>query len=836
MSLPQIKLLLIEDDEDDALLTRDLLRQAPEAHYAVEWARTAAQGLDLLCAARHDVCLLDCQLGAQSGLDLLKAARARHVATPVIVLTGGDGLEMDLAAMEAGAADYLTKGQITPPLLERSIRYSMQQARSQAALQESYEELERKVEERTAELREANEHLVQSEQRFRETFENAEIGITHLDPQGRWMRVNRKFCEILGYTREELLARSLRAITYPEDVDADLIPFARMMRGEIERYELEKRYVHKDGHIVWTTVTRALQRDANGRPLYAISSVQDYHVRKMAEMALLTHNERQTLLSDVAGVLLGLDDKSAMVRRIYQVIAQHLHVDVYFNYMVTPRQDQPLRLDSYAGLEPDDATRAMFLQYGQALCGSVAQLRQPIYVPFVQQSEDPKAQMIRRLGVRVYASHPLLARERLIGTLSVASRTSDAFTPDELDFLRILCHYLALALDRLQLEEDLRQKVQQLGEADRRKDEFLAMLAHELRNPLAPIRYAAQMLHLTGADPVHLQRQREVIDRQVTHMARLLDDLLDVSRITRGKITLQQERLDLRAIVQHVVETSRESTSTRAQTITFDNAPAPLWVHGDVTRLEQVVRNLINNSIKYTEPGGHIGVALAAEATQSGAQAVVRIRDTGVGIAPEMLERVFELFAQADQSLDRSQGGLGIGLTMVQRIVKMHGGTVVARSEGLGKGSEFIVRLPLLQAPQAQEADDPGAHSLSPAERIRRVLVVDDNHDAATSLAELLSIRGYQARVAHDGPGALQAALEMQPDMILLDIGLPGMSGYDVARAVRRNPALEGTLLVALTGYGQDEDRQRAHQAGFDRHFTKPVNLDDLNKLLVSRR
>ena len=386
--------------------------------------------------------------------------------------------------------------------------------------------------------------------------------------------------------------------------------------------------------------------------------------------------------------------------------------------------------------------------------------------------------------------------------------------------------------ERRRAEEAVREANEKLAEADRRKDEFLAMLAHELRNPLAPIRNAVQIMRIAGSgDPV-LQRQRAIVDRQVTHMARLLDDLLDVSRVTRGKITLQRRTLGVKEVLLHALETARPMIDARHHTLHFTPPPDDLCVEGDGDRLAQVVGNLLTNAAKYTEEGGEIWL----EATRIEGEALISVRDTGMGIAPEMLGRVFDLFAQADRTLDRSQGGLGIGLTMVRRLAEMHGGTVDVCSEGLGKGAIFVVRLPALPAEEAEE--EAPAPALAPdgkgpeAAPSCRVLVVDDVADSAASLAELLEIWSHKTRVACDGASALKAAESFRPNVALLDIGMPGMDGFELARRLRAEHGRE-IFLVALTGYGQSQDREATQEAGFDAHLVKPVDLNVLSELLA---
>ncbi|MBO0697194.1 MAG: PAS domain S-box protein, partial [Zavarzinella sp.] len=372
-------------------------------------------------------------------------------------------------------------------------------------------------------------------------------------------------------------------------------------------------------------------------------------------------------------------------------------------------------------------------------------------------------------------------------------------------------------------------------EADRQKDAFLAMLAHELRNPLAPVLNAVQVIRLRGpADPV-LNQQREVIERQVGQMKRLLDDLLDVARITRGAIQVQKAPFDLRDAIKNAVEAARPHMAAKKHDLRVSLPDEPLVLEGDATRLTQVFSNLLNNAAKYTDPGGRVRLTALKAGTGPGGpvEAVIRVTDTGVGMTPDMVARAFDLFAQADQSLDRSQGGLGIGLTLVRRLVALHGGTVTAASEGPGRGSEFTVRLPLL--PTGATAREPAKPPQEPrtAGRRRRVLVVDDNVDSADSLALLLGIWEHEVRTAHDGPAAIQVARSFRPEVVLLDLGMPGMNGYDVARELRKVPDLRDVELVALTGYGQDEDRKQTQEAGFSKHLTKPVDPEELRSMLA---
>jgi PAS domain S-box-containing protein len=384
--------------------------------------------------------------------------------------------------------------------------------------------------------------------------------------------------------------------------------------------------------------------------------------------------------------------------------------------------------------------------------------------------------------------------------------------------------------------EQLAAAQEALRDADRRKDEFLAMLAHELRGPLAPLGNMLEVMKRAESDPAVVEQARATMERQLGQLVRLVDDLLDVSRITRNKLELRKERVDLASILRRVVETAGPQIRSGDHHVTLTLPPQPIELDADPARLTQVFQNVFNNACKYTEPGGHIGViAELAGAAEKPSEVIVTIKDSGVGIPTDRLGSIFEPFIQVDRSLERTQGGLGIGLTLVKRLVEMHGGTVKATSDGLGRGSQFEVLLPLrVEAERA--VDTLIVTTPAPAAAARRFLVVDDNADSASSLAMLLSIEGNETHTAHDGLEALEVAEQLRPEVVLLDIGLPKLNGFDTAKRIREQPWGKGIALVALTGWGQEEDRRRSKHAGFDGHLVKPVDFDELMKLLGSLR
>ncbi|WP_374676203.1 response regulator [Ideonella sp.] len=392
---------------------------------------------------------------------------------------------------------------------------------------------------------------------------------------------------------------------------------------------------------------------------------------------------------------------------------------------------------------------------------------------------------------------------------------------------------VAVALAAAHLHQELqaeiaerRQAEARLAEASRRKDEFIAMLSHELRNPLAPIRNAAEVIRRVAPEDKTLRWASDITDRQVRQLTRLVDELLDVARISQGKIVLQRAPLDLAALVADCVDAQRSAITARRQTLTQAVSSVPVWVNGDADRLRQVVGNLLSNAIKYTPEGGglHVGIGL------DGGQALLTVRDTGMGIEPDLLPRVFELFEQGPRTLDRSQGGLGIGLTLVQLLVQLHGGRVEAHSAGTGQGSEFRIWLP---TSGALAAPAPAPAVEAPVVPHRHILLVEDNVDVADTTATMLRLSGHTVCVVHGGAEAIDAVAGFTPDVVLLDIGLPHMDGYEVARRLRHTAACQGAWLVALTGYGQPADRQRGRDAGFDEHLLKPVDPSALDEIIA---
>jgi PAS domain S-box-containing protein len=439
--------------------------------------------------------------------------------------------------------------------------------------------------------------------------------------------------------------------------------------------------------------------------------------------------------------------------------------------------------------------------------------------------KSANAAAMRELQQNGYIHHDRLRLEFVRGQRIEVEVVANAYREDHHSVIQ--CNLRDIT-ERSRMERKLQEQTEALADLNRRKDEFLAMLAHELRNPLAPISNSVQLLRLEKNENRLQHQARTVIERQVTQLTHLIDDLMEVSRITTGRVQLRQERVVVSGIVERAVETARPLMDQHRHELTVSLPPQPICLYADAVRLEQVVVNLLTNAAKYTREGGHIWLTVQ----QEGEECVLRVRDSGVGIAPEFLPRIFDLFTQAERSLDRSQGGLSIGLALVQRLVEMHRGRVEA-SSALGQGSEFVVRLPVVLSPALQPPSTP-TKTTAPTGPSLRVLVVDDSVDTAQTLAMILEASGHDVRMGHDGPTALDAALDYRPNVVLLDIGLPGLNGYEIAKRMRQQPVLRNIVLVAITGYGQEIDRQRSQEAGFDHHLVKPADFGKLQQILAS--
>lgn len=631
---------------------------------------------------------------------------------------------------------------------------------------------------------------------------------------------------ITGFASEEMIGRPVDAIFTAEDRAAG-IPAQEMKRATSEgRAEDTRWHLKKDGNQFFAEgVMVPLWGD--GGALRGFGKVfRDVTERKRAEDSV-------RFLADAGASLAELVDYSSTLSRI-----ANLAVGGFADWCVVDLIDENGERERLAvtAAETDDvkaarsADRAFHAAEGaEGLVPHVLRTGEAEVMTDLLATDPANAPQgpermahLRDLGIRSYLCVPLLSRGRIIGGMTfLSSSTRRRFGPEEFRVAQNLAERIAIAIENARLYRELQEQ-------DRRKDEFLATLAHELRNPLAPVRNGLQILRLSGDNEEMTEQTLTMMDRQLGHITHLVDDLMDVARVSSGKVALRMEHASLRTIVDAAVETSRQMIETAGHEFTLQTPTEELTVEADRTRLVQVLANLLNNAAKYTPPGGRIEMSIQRD----GDHAAIRIADNGVGISSELLPKVFEMFNQVGASLDRSQGGLGIGLTLVKRLVEMHGGTVEAESPGVGLGSAFTVRIPLVEEQRAALESPTSAETSGSTPRALDILVVDDNRDSASTLAMLLTIRGHRVRTAYDGPEALRMLSNYRPRLILLDLGLPGMSGYEVAHRVRESTELRDVTLAALTGWGQAEDRRRTREAGFEYHLVKPAEPDELDQIV----
>ncbi|MDI1446862.1 GAF domain-containing protein [Polyangium sp. 6x1] len=607
---------------------------------------------------------------------------------------------------------------------------------------------------------------------------------------------------------------------------------ASIQKGTL--YDIDYRTVNPDtGSIKWIRALGGTAYGPDGAPRRFDGVTVDATVRKLHEgqLARLLEREREQarLLEQVADAALTIH-ASGSLDSVLRVITEEARRIIGAHQSVTSMTtgndwSQAISTASlsskYEGFRTYEATPV-----GKGIYTLVCQTNRSMRLTQAELVSHPAwrnfgDQVARHPPMRGWLAAPFIGRSgKNLGLIQLSDKFEGEFTEQDEAILVQLAHIASVAIENARLYDELRDQ-------DRRKDEFLATLAHELRNPLAPIRTGLSLLEMTR-DEAQARRVRAMMERQVGHMVRMVDDLLDVSRITRGKVELRKERVELGAVLESALETSRPLIEAAGHMFSVSLPTDPVWLSADPTRLAQVLANLLNNAAKYTPAGGRI--RLVAE--REDGDVVVRVEDTGVGIPPEMRTKVFDMFTQVGRSIERAQGGLGIGLTLVRRLVELHGGTVEATSEGASRGSVFTVRLPLGDPEEAEASGSSGDLPGKGAAGGLKVLVVDDNVDGAESLAELLQLSGHTTEVAHTGPSALVAARAFEPDVVFLDIGLPGMTGYEVAQRLRAEDGAGRLVLVALTGWGTEEDRRQAREAGFDYHLTKPVDLREVQRIV----
>jgi two-component system CheB/CheR fusion protein len=782
-------------------------------------AQTANEALLALLTTDFAAIVLDIKMPDVNGIELARMIKERkrtqHI--PILFLTAHMADEKDvLSGYGVGAVDYLSKP-VNPQILKSKLGVFVQlfhqtralaaanraleaevaeRQRAQEGLRQANEELEERVRERTADLVWANDCLRESEERLRLALYAGAMGLWSVDLGNGVESFDRAGCTLLGLDPEhripgrtgesqrgEFATGTFHRAVHPDDLPAVLSAAEALKGGNTNTIEF--RVVLPGRQERWLCSMGKAQVGKGGEPLRLVGILYDITQRKRAEAALRESEEyfREVIQGVPHAVWISLPDGTVdfVNRRWLDYTGQTLEE-------MTSSRGAWL-----AAFHPEDRERA------RNACSEGMASGEGFSVEA----------RIRRSSDGSYRWH--LSR-------CVPLRGAGG----QLVKFLMTCTDIA---EQKRAEEALR-------EADDRKNVFIATLAHELRNPLAPIRNALQVLRLAADNRTAREQAQAMMERQLNQLVRLVDDLLDVSRIASGRIELRRERVDLSAIVHSAVETSQPVLKAAEHELSVVLPPEPILLDADLTRLAQVISNLLNNAAKYSERAGH--VTLLAE--REGSHVAVKIRDTGIGIAEGMLSRIFDLFTQADRRLERTQGGLGIGLAIARRLVEMHGGTIAAHSEGLGQGSEFVIRLPVASLGPATPRAAGDCRERRPRASQLRILLADDNPDAADSLARLLQLEGNEVRIARDGEEALKAAESFRPEVVILDIGMPKLNGYDVALRLREQSWGQALLLIALTGWGQVEDRRRSSAAGFDHHLVKPVDPAALVKLLLGAK
>lgn len=653
------------------------------------------------------------------------------------------------------------------------------------------------------------------------------------DAEGRVKSLNPVAEELTGWTSEAAVGQPLESVfVIVNEHTRQTVenPASKALReGTIVGLANHSVLISRNGDETPIDDSAAPIRGPNGKVVGVVLVFRDVTERRRAERALRRERETAHFLADASAELAKSVDYTNTLEKVARR-AVPFFADWCAISMLEPSGESRCVAVVHADPAREEQARRLHTQdlAGPEASGGLWSFTPPGEPVLIRElapdrlaervSDADQREALRQLGPRSYIGVPIKVRGQVFGMMDfILAESNRRYDEADLSLAEDLAHRIAVAVENARLYQMLRDD-------DKRKDEFLAMLAHELRNPLAPIRSGLELLSLShGPDHEPIQLMRS----QVEHLVRLVDDLLDVSRIVRGKIELRQETITLDAIVKQTVAAIQPIVDARQQQLNVHLPNSPICVYADPVRLVQILENLLSNASKYTDHhAGQIELAVVRQ----GEDAVITVRDNGIGIEPELLPQVFELFTQSSRALDRAQGGLGIGLTLVRNLVEMHGGSVSAHSEGTGHGSVFTVRLPTMAAATTEA---PAPRPAASPDVARRILVVDDNESAARLLSLLFARLGtHEVETAHDGHTALRLVKDRRPDIVLLDIGLPGMDGYELARAIRAAPELNGTLLVALTGYGQEEDRRKSRAAGFDEHLVKPAPFDEIALLL----
>jgi PAS domain S-box-containing protein len=640
---------------------------------------------------------------------------------------------------------------------------------------------------------------------------------------------------LFGYTAQEAVGQPIALIIPRARVaEEQHIVDAVLRGGRLDHFETTR--TTKDGREIAVSLTISLVRDSDGTAIGISKIARDISARKQSEASLRGSKQRLAREADALAALNAWSSRLWRCRDLREGLNEML--DAVIRLLGADKGNvQLLSTDGLLTIEAQRGFDQAFLEHfrevtvgDNSACGRALRSGHQVIIEDVELDEQYASLRLiaRAAGYRAVVSTPLISGDGTSqGMVSMHFPAPHRPTDHELRRLALYVRHASDFIHRCKVEQVLRKSEDLLREADYRKDAFLALLAHELRNPLAPIRHALTVNRKAVCTPQQRKWADDIIDRQITHMTRLLDDLLDVSRVTRGRLELKRAPTELGSVLSAAVETARPLLDSKRHQLTLDLPREVIRLQADPVRLTQVFSNLLINAAKYTDAGGHIRLSAARTATE----AEIAVRDNGVGISAETMPRLFEMFAQADNVLERTEGGLGVGLALVRGLVTLHGGTVRAQSAGSGRGSEFIVRLPLGQTePEVLQRHD--RINGTTAGVTLKILVVDDNRDAADTCAAVLELYGHEVRKAYTGRGGVELAETFRPHAMFVDIGLPDLNGYALAKAIRASPWGRDVLLVAVTGWGQSEDRQRALDAGFDRHFPKPVAEDAMESVL----
>ncbi|MEK8029435.1 PAS domain S-box protein [Ideonella sp. DXS29W] len=630
---------------------------------------------------------------------------------------------------------------------------------------------------------------------------------------------------LFGHDAAQMLGRRLDELVPPElrAQEADLLH--RLGRGERVAH-LETERLSRQGQRVPVSMSLSPIHDDYGHVVGSAMIARDVTERRRSDRALRERVRQLDVLSQSGqALILGEQDPATMRQELLERVRLAVGCEICLDYRVG-NDGQSIVLLSHIGLNEAQQTLLGEVPMDESPCGVAVRRKSRVVVDHVQDSPMPQARRLQQAGARCYVGYPLVAHGHVFGVAAFISTSRDRFRRGDLLVVKALCDQVSAMLERSELMARLRHSEQTMREAARAKDEMIATLAHELRNPLAPIRNAVGILRRDVLnDPARVVWCRDIIERQVSQMSRLLEDLLDVSRLTRHKVELRLEKIDLKRALDQAMEATQPMLEARGQAVRIEMPGYPLCVEADLTRLTQVFVNLLNNASKYSEPGS----AIELRSWREDDTVCASVRDSGIGISPDQLPLVFDMFSQLAPAIERSGGGLGIGLALARGLVEQHRGQLDASSAGPGQGSVFTVRLPACE-PVLPRPSQLQAELIAPPRR--RWLVVDDNIDAAQTLATMLSLHGQEVRAAHSGFEALQMASEWRPDVAVLDIGMPGLNGYELCARLRQLFGARPPLCIACTGWGQASDRDAALVAGFDHHWVKPIEYEALLGLL----